>query len=155
MDFGNWSFIWTDGPGFEASCLNEDPFQEIRKTEVLSRERIIMYALFSDGPLIPIPKEVTASYRSGISRSKLGSVLDHIQQTARPNILYIFQHLTMWAHTPSDWRSRSLLLCHDLDAVEIIKAIVCKWDFQKDCPLPNGVKRVWIPAHGWLLLGSK
>ncbi|KIM22461.1 hypothetical protein M408DRAFT_28692 [Serendipita vermifera MAFF 305830] len=150
----DWDLIWRDGSAFEVSGLSKDLLDKIRNTTVTKRECIMKYALFRDVPLIPIPKEVIASYRNGISRSKIGSILDHIQQTARSNVLHIVAFFTdgreredegwyLWAIT--------LLLCHDSNAVEIIKAIVCKWDFEKDCPLPDGVKRAWRPNGGWVL----
>ncbi|KIM20513.1 hypothetical protein M408DRAFT_135184 [Serendipita vermifera MAFF 305830] len=59
-----WDDIWTDGSAFEVSCLSEDILDKVHNTEIQDRDRIMKYALFSDVPLIPIPKEVIASYHS-------------------------------------------------------------------------------------------
>ncbi|KIM21509.1 hypothetical protein M408DRAFT_333418 [Serendipita vermifera MAFF 305830] len=123
--------------------LIEDTVAKYPQDEMI---KLLNGLLLFTKPLIPIEATKVNQYRGGVPRRKLQGLMDSIDFEARSHVLQLMVRYLVYV-TPRTFSVAMAgelvgrLFTHQRDTGSIIKDIGRKWDYERDCPFPEGVER--------------
>ncbi|KIM21508.1 hypothetical protein M408DRAFT_333417 [Serendipita vermifera MAFF 305830] len=151
------SILWTitartlkvsDALKLEKGYLNS-PIQHIiaHPDNEYTRMKLLNSLLLLTKPLFLIEAVKVRQYRGGVPRRKLQGLVESIDFEARSDTLQLMVRvlISLMGHTPYPVTTVAehvgWLFTHQHETGPIINDIGRKWDYERDCPFPEGVER--------------
>ncbi|PVF98389.1 hypothetical protein CPB86DRAFT_758610 [Serendipita vermifera] len=133
---------------------DEDFYETLREFSYNELRTISCFVLFSNDPILLLTREEVARGSRGMPREKMQPIMDRVSPDYRRLLGDVL--ITYWSEESKRYTGEAcLLLTHrpEEQVSHILRDIYNKWDFEKNCALQKGVKRVWYRPLGktWLV----
>ncbi|CAG8595691.1 4202_t:CDS:2 [Acaulospora colombiana] len=124
------------------------------RKEALRLERRFQFVLLSSPPILHLTREEVTRGSRGMPRERMQPIMDRVPPEYRRLLGDVL--IAYWSEESTRSTGEAcLLLTHrpEDEVLHILRDIYNKWDFENNCALHKGVKRIWYRPLGkiWLV----